>query len=82
MRLQFTSTESALTETDEFLRMDPVIEMEPGDVLMASRTGERLGVKAVDGATVYVKRGVLDTRAVPLRDDDELFLLVDPYDWD
>lgn len=49
-----------------------------GDVLLVSRTGERVEVQQVRGASgqgVDVRRGVGGTTRIPVRDGDELVVM-------
>lgn len=78
-RLRFTAVAGfevgATSARNERLEIDPVIDVEPGDVLMVTRTGERLGVRVVGDEQLEVRRGCLGTRPVALRYGDELVLL-------
>jgi hypothetical protein len=57
------------------LRIDPVLDLEPGDILLASRTGERMKVDAVDGAIVTVERAFGPFKAIDLRKGDEMVIV-------
>lgn len=59
---------------DEWLTVPNAGYAAPHDVVLNTRTGETMVVRAVGGRDLLVIRGV-GSRALPMRDEDELLIL-------